>query len=106
MEQGLIAYHKSNDIITMKEHLDVEHKIMYVKYLEEAFNCFKGPLEQAITTKRVHVTLNVILFFHKSLPKEPQHFCRRLNVLCDQGIYAIEECRFHLETLICIQVVP
>jgi hypothetical protein len=26
----------------------------------------------------VHVTLNVILFFHKSLPKEPQHFCRSL----------------------------
>jgi hypothetical protein len=72
MGQGLIAYHKPNDRITMKKHLDVEHKIMYVKYLEEAFNCFKGSLEQALATKKVHVTLNVIFgfFFHKSLPKE------------------------------------
>jgi hypothetical protein len=73
MEQGLIAYHKPNDIITMKKHLYVEHKIMCVKYLEEAFNCFKGPLEQALPTKRVHVTLNVIFgffFFFSQIPSK------------------------------------
>lgn len=34
----LIAYHKGNDIIAMKKHLDVEHKAMYVKYSQEPSN--------------------------------------------------------------------
>ncbi len=82
---------------------------MYVKYLKEAFNCFKGPLEQALATKRVHATLNVIFgFFLPQIPskKTTRHFCKIFNVLCDQGIYVIEDHRVHLETLICIQVVP
>jgi hypothetical protein len=53
----------------------------------------------------VHVTLNVIFgfFFHKSLPKESWHFCRILNVLCDQGIYAVEDCRVQVHKQIIVQ---
>jgi hypothetical protein len=36
--KGLSAYHKGNDIIAMKKHLDVEHKAMYVKYSQEQSN--------------------------------------------------------------------
>jgi hypothetical protein len=47
---------------------------MHVKYLEKAFNCFKGPLEQALTTKRVHATLNVIFgFFFPTNPFQKNH---------------------------------
>jgi hypothetical protein len=36
--KGLSAYHKGNDIIAMIEHLDVEHKAMFVKYSHDPSN--------------------------------------------------------------------
>jgi hypothetical protein len=89
----------------------VEHKALSMKYSKEAFTCVKCPLEWALVTKRLVVTISAIIIvfvFHKSLPKEPWHtkgISIIFNVLCDQGMYAIEECRVHLVASTCLHVV-
>jgi hypothetical protein len=31
--KGLVTYHKANDIIVMKKHVNMEHKVLYARYL-------------------------------------------------------------------------
>ncbi len=57
-------YHKSNDIITMKKHLEMKHKVLCAKYVEELVaNCPKGPNALETTIKKVDVTSSVISRF-------------------------------------------
>jgi hypothetical protein len=32
--EGLVIYHKANGIIVMKNHVKMEHKVLYARYLE------------------------------------------------------------------------
>jgi hypothetical protein len=61
--KGLFAYHKTNGIIAMKEHVDVEHKTLFAKYMEHTTSWFRSPLHQEQDSKRPYVTPNAISIF-------------------------------------------
>jgi hypothetical protein len=61
--EGLFAYHKTNGIIAMKEHVDVEHKSLFAKYMEHATSSFRYPLHWEQDSKRPHVTPNAISIY-------------------------------------------
>jgi len=65
--KGLIAYHKSNGIITMKKHVELEHNTLIKKF------CQKNSDVAATTSlscepakKRAHVIPNAISSFFSS----------------------------------------
>jgi hypothetical protein len=39
--KGFIAYHKSNGIIAMKKHVDIEHGALLKRYVKKINNYFK-----------------------------------------------------------------
>lgn len=45
MHKGLIEYHKTNGITSMKKHVEVEHKVLFNIYVECVHSCVKGLLE-------------------------------------------------------------
>jgi hypothetical protein len=66
-------YHKSNNIITMKKHLEMKHKVLCAKYVEELVvaNYPIGPNAQETNINKVDITPSVISrsFLLQSLQK-------------------------------------
>jgi hypothetical protein len=58
-------YHKSDDIITMKKHLEMKDKVLCAKYVEKLLvaNCPIGPNGQETTINKVDITPSVISRF-------------------------------------------
>jgi hypothetical protein len=63
--KGLFAYHKTNGIIAMKEHVNVEHKTLFANYVEHATNWFRSPLhrEKIVKGPMLHQMPFLFYFF-------------------------------------------
>jgi hypothetical protein len=61
--KGLIAHHTANAIIAIKNHVEVEHKTLLVKYLEHVINQLKSMHNQELRNKRSHFDPTTILGF-------------------------------------------
>ncbi len=62
-KKGLIAYHKSNGITTMKKHIELEHYVLLKKLLEDATNlALRFPLNHEPNKKRENVSRSFFNF--------------------------------------------
>ncbi len=60
MHKGLIVYHKANDIIAMKKHVEIDHVILFVKNLKNVINQLRLTYDWKPISKRSHITLTTI----------------------------------------------
>jgi hypothetical protein len=90
MLQGLIAYHKANDITIMKKHVEAEHKILFAKYLEYVVNYLKFSFNWEPTIKRPHIIPTTISrFFNVTNPFARDHGTHK-GFLKDVMLYVIK----------------
>jgi len=91
--KGLIAYHKSNGIIAMKKHVDIEHGALLKRYVEEVNNYFKPSLQHELAIKHPHFTPIAIFrffFLYKPIykrPWDPICFLGRWKVICNKRFF-------------------
>jgi hypothetical protein len=62
LRKPFVSYFKSNGIITLKRHMDVDHGII-VKKIKEKMNNMKSPLERQPVKKRSIMTTSAISNF-------------------------------------------
>jgi hypothetical protein len=61
--KGLILYYKTSGITCLKNHVDVDHSIIF-KNIEEVNSLVKGNLEKQCTKKRTNVSsFSISIFF-------------------------------------------
>lgn len=71
--KGLIIYHKSNGIMAMKKHIEVEHNTLLKKHSKGGtIHPHRSPLDCQLANKWPHVLLNFkcnfwIFLFYKSI---------------------------------------
>ncbi len=63
--KGLILYYKTSGITCLKNHVDVDHSIIF-KNIEEVNSLVKGNLEEQPTKKKANVSSSSISNFFAS----------------------------------------
>ncbi len=63
LQKGLSAYHKSNGIIAMKNHVELEHNTLIKKFHQKQFDVATISLFCELPNMQVHVTPNAISSF-------------------------------------------
>jgi hypothetical protein len=76
-KKGLIAYHKSNEIIAMKKHVEEDHFAFMKRLVEDFSYIAKAPIDQNASKKRAHVSpfeISRVFFISSKLKKDdPTH---------------------------------
>jgi hypothetical protein len=63
LSKGLISYYKTNGILILKKHVDVEHKLLAKKLDEEMNNSMQTQVERQPTKRRQNVSSSEISKF-------------------------------------------
>jgi hypothetical protein len=88
--KGLIAYHKVNGIIAVKEHVEFLHKTLLTKYLEHVTNQFWSTHYWEPNSKKSHITLIIVFYFYAITTFTKKHFTQKA-FMEDVMLYVVKE---------------